>query len=219
MNVPKSAVALGLLAASSSASGQHGSLNFNFPNGSVYTGAQPVQVELWVHVTSHPAYYAFASWMGDVLGDDPTANWSNLATPLPPTLPVSLGTPGNGSVLNISVGQLHFPLAGIFAKTDNPIMIWSGEWSSTDLTPRFVELQTKTVKANAYLNIINGNYLLLSEALGEIRVVPAPPAAMMLLVGPILMRRRSAARANRAHVIEAHPRDLPVLRPHRARAG
>lgn len=193
MSVPKSVVASGLLAACGSAAGQDGTLNFNFPNGSVYTGAQPVQVELWVHVTSHPTYYAFAGWLGDVLGDDPTATWSNLATPLPPTLPVSLGTPGNGSVLNISVGQLHFPPAGIFAKTDNPIMIWSGEWSSTDLTPRFVELRTKTVKAEAYVTVNNGYKLLLSEALGDIRVVPTPQVWVWLLAPCIAatVRRRS----------------------------
>lgn len=188
------------------ASAQTGMLEFRFPNGSVYSGGASVDVELWVSMEPTGIVYAWESWAGDVLGDDPSADWGGLSTPF--ALPgSSVGTPGGGSVSDILLFQWHFPPV-VYAKTDNPIMIWHGAWSSADLTPRTVALTTVTTKAGAYYNTPTGPTLLLDEGVGTIHVIPSPWAGVVL--GMLGVRRRrsgegsgGAADVNRDGVIDA----------------
>lgn len=136
------------------------------------------------------AVYALYEWEGDILSDDPTGAWSNLTVPFPPNLPMSVGTPGNGNVVGISVAQLHFPPSGFYANTANPIMIWAGEWSTVDLTPRLVEISTSTLLASAYHNTSGFLTLDVSEALAQIQVIPAPVSLATIALAAFAVRRR-----------------------------
>jgi hypothetical protein len=174
------------------AEGQYpGSLSFQFPGGNVYSKGVPVRVDLWLSFDPNPNVHAWNSWGGDIQCDDPTGLWDNLATP---HTAVTLGTPVSGSIMGVHVFQVHFPPSGVFASTDNPIMIWSGEWSTTDLTPRTVTLSTSTLFGHVYVNsgLLTG--LTLQEGTGEIQVIPSPVsvATLGLAVFAVRQRRRMA---------------------------
>ncbi len=166
---------------SSSACAQNNALFFTFPNGNVFDGSNPVVLELWTQF--EPQYLAFAGWAGGVNSSDPTGKWQNYVQ-------LSIcGTAGcakasGGSLTGMIIGQLHFPPAGIFAKTDNPIRLFSVEWTSQDLTKRKVDLATITTKYSLYLNSGMSINITPEQADGRIHVVPAPGA---LIAGPCLL--------------------------------
>ncbi len=97
------------------------------------------------------------------------------------------------SILNIQQGQIHFPPL-FFAKTDNPILLFTAEWTTDDFTSREVSVSTfDTTTFRLYVDQ-QGNHTLLPqnaifEGSGVIQVVPAPSAGL-LLVSSVLMRRR-----------------------------
>lgn len=172
-----------------------GSAAFTFPGGSVYSGGAPVAVELWI--SFEPSAFAWEGWQGDISDTDPFASWNGLSSHYTSLPGGAIGTPSSGSVVGISVGQVHYPPLGLFARTDNPIMIWSGEWSTMDLTPRTVEIETKTSKAAVYImNGMTGVTLVVQEGVGQIQVIPSPGSAAVFLcsLGVVCVRRRRGGR-------------------------
>ena len=165
------------------------SLSFAFPGGNTYNGGANVKVELWANFnsTTHMA------WAGSAVAvnGDASGAFSNVAlgNPVPPpgTTP---GTPSGGNVGGIVAGQLHFPPL-FFANTANPILIWSGEWSTGNLTARTVDLSTLSTKLTNYLPSGSSQNLTgWDEAKGTIEVVPAPSALALLGLGGLVAGRR-----------------------------
>lgn len=181
--------AVGVLSVAGDVTGQFpGALSIEFPAGGVYTGGAYVKVELWLSFDPNPNIYAWSRWRGDIQSDDPSGDWENLTSPYLMTSP-SIGTPNSGGVVGIDLFQLHFPLGGYFANTANPIMIWTGEWSTSDLTPRSVTLTTSSISAGVYTGGITGG-LILDEAIAEIQVIPSPVSLVPLVLATFATRQR-----------------------------
>ena len=165
--------------------GVPGSLTLKFPHGATYKGDTPIVVEIWIGFS--PLVFAWRNYFGDVLTSDLMSDWTNVQSQYA-TLPgTSLGSVSNGGVLSIGVGQEHFPPI-VFANTSNPIMVWSGEWSTSDLTPRFVDVTTVTQKATAHGGIHLYN-LVFDDPTSQIQVIPAPPALAFLALASGLASR------------------------------
>lgn len=165
-----------------------GSLTLNFPQGNTYTGAQPLPVEIWVGFDPLAAF-AWLTYIGDVLTSDTFSIWTNIESEYAILPGSSLGNVSNGNVTSIMVGQVHFPPV-VYANTSNPIMVWSGEWSTSDLTPRSIDVSTVTQKATAHGGIHLYN-LIFDDPTAQIQVIPAPPSfAFLALAGGLACRRR-----------------------------
>jgi hypothetical protein len=167
-------------------------LTYAFPKGTTYTGSGTVVVELWT-AFSDPFFLAWAEYQGSILSSDPLGQWSNLSSPYAPYPPATVGTPVAGGVTGIALGQIHAPPLGIYANTSNPIMLWSGEWSTQDLAPRTVSITTQTDELWIYTTSAHALKVFPVEALSEIHVIPAPASAAAILVFAATMRRRRAS--------------------------
>ncbi len=136
-------------------------------------------------------YYAFAAAEWSLRGDT-TGDFSGPASAF--TGPGQIdGTPDNGDVLGIITGQIQFPAAGIFADRSDPILIWSGTWSTTDFTARTVDLATETDRYNLYLDetgLSSDVTPTVLEAAGQIQVIPAPASLALLGLGGLAAARR-----------------------------
>lgn len=176
------------------ANGQY-SLSFSFPNGNVYDGNANVEVELYAHFASTD--YSFAGWGGSVNGD-PTGEFSNMALVLKNSATNEFwpgqnsGTSAGGNVTGITAGQLQF--SGLFnSATGNPLLIWKGEWSTSDLSERTVDLSTSSIRYETFVNSagVSVSHLLeLDNASGQIEVVPAPASLALLGLGGLVAGRR-----------------------------
>lgn len=136
-------------------------------------------------------FYAFAAAEWSLRGDS-TGDFSGPASAF--TDPgQDGGTPSGGDVIDIVTGQLQFPSGGIFADTSDPILIWSGTWSTTDFTARTVDLNTDTTRYNLYLDDTGLSSDVTStviEAAGLIEVIPAPGSLALLGLGGLAAARR-----------------------------
>jgi len=152
-------------------------------------------IEVWS--TFDPQWYAFNGADFDILAAADPGDFSNperiLKGPGSKNGQVGLG---GDSVDGILANQLHFPSsAGIFADTANPILIWKATWSTSDFSPREVDLRTLTRGYAVYVSDQGNNKWLqdepsFGEAFGKITVVPASGAAAVLPVAVIMKRRR-----------------------------
>jgi hypothetical protein len=157
----------------------------------VTPGTPSTTVEVWADWDSD-LFYAFAAaeWhlRGDMTGDfsGPASAFTDPGQ--------NGGTPMDGDVLDIVTGQLQFPAGSIFADTSDPILIWSGTWSTTDFTARNVDLATETLRYNLYLDdtgLSSDVTATVIEAAGQIEVIPAPASlALIGLGGMVALRRR-----------------------------
>lgn len=103
--------------------------------------------------------------------------------------------PDGDTVADVLTGQLYWP-GSIFPDTSNPILIWRATWSTSDFSPRAVDLKTDTSLCwlwsdQAYEVDVLDNFV---EGTGSIHVVPAPavlPALGFALL-PVTRRRREA---------------------------
>ena len=111
------------------------------------------------------------------------------------------GTPTGNSVRGVFVGQL-WGFLGIFANMQNPVLVWSVDWTTADFTPRTVSLDTRnTTTFQIGTNSTHGKMNLLelypegfTPGTGAIQVVPSPASATPLLVlGALMLRRRRRA--------------------------
>ena len=109
----------------------------------------------------------------------------------------SAGTPMGNSVRGVFVGQL-WGFVGLTANMQNPILVWSVDWTTGDFTPRTVSLDTRnttTFQIGTNSTQIGMNLLELypkgfTPGTGVIRVVPSPAIATLLVVGAVMLRRR-----------------------------
>lgn len=169
-------------------------VEYSDPAGVINSLDDTARVTLWAGFDEN--LYAFAGGVLSVNGDDPrdAGVWSFIERLLkgPGTRD---GLAGGGWVTDIITGQLHFPSANIFADTSNPIEAWTAVWQTEDLAPRTVMLGTFTSKFDIYTNDagVSDQFIdTLMEGIGEIRVVPAPAGAGVLvaLAGLFVPRRR-----------------------------
>lgn len=154
-----------------------------FPNGNIYDGSQPIMVELWIQFDAQ--FGAVAGWKGKIDGD-PFGEWNNLAEHLYgqnlAAVGMSLGTPATGDVNGIILGQLNAQFGGLVL-TQNPIKIWSGEWTTSNLAPRIAFFSIDTTQFNVYQPTLlkSQNETSNIDGVGSgIIVVPAPAAGTML---------------------------------------
>lgn len=156
----------------------------------VSPGTPSTTVEVYAQWDSDLFYaFAAANWSlrGDTSGDfsGPASAFSD---------PGQFdGMPDSGDVRDIITGQLQFPTGGIFADTSDPILIWSGTWSTSDFTPRFVDLATDTNRYNLYLDdtgLSRDVTATVLEAAGQIQVIPAPASLALLGLGGLAAARR-----------------------------
>lgn len=157
----------------------------------VSPGTPSATVEVWADWDAD-LFYAFAAgeWAlrGDTSGDfsGPMSAFTDPGQ--------EDGTPSAGDVIDIITGQLQFPAGGLAADTSDPVMIWSGTWSTTDFTARTVDLATETARYSLYLDdtgLSSDVTPTVIEGAGEIMVIPAPASlALVGLGGLAAMRRR-----------------------------
>ncbi len=136
-------------------------------------------------------FYAFAAAEWSLRGDT-TGDFSGPASAFSDPGQFD-GTPDNGDVMDIITGQLQFPPASVFADTSDPILIWSGTWSTTDFTARTVDLTTDTGRYSLYLDDTGMSRDVtptVLEATGQIRVIPAPASLALLALGGLAAVRR-----------------------------
>ncbi len=87
------------------------------------------EVELWAHFPG--VRHAFAGATLEILSNDIEWVSHELCGPMSVGPTASPGIPlVSGDVIGITVGQLHFPAASILAETDNPILVWCGEFEA-----------------------------------------------------------------------------------------
>jgi uncharacterized protein (TIGR03382 family) len=143
--------------------------------------------------------YAFAAGELDFIAGElgvAGVNWTDNALLSPfDGMGTSAGTLEADGASGIIAGQLHFPAAGIFADTSNPVDVWRIEYTATDFTPRFIDLSTLTTRFDVYVDTTGISRTvdpgMLMEGTGRIQIIPAPAtAALGALAGLAAVRRR-----------------------------
>lgn len=106
----------------------------------------------------------------------------------------SEGVIGVGSVEDILAGQLHFPLAGIYADSTNPIAFWQVDWTYVPGGGSvLLDIESQTDRFDVYTDILKATSEFRVDELeeGSLRVViPAPAGSFALLAGFTLATRR-----------------------------
>ncbi len=106
------------------------------------------------------------------------------------------GTPGTitrNVVSGANIFQIHLPPLGLFGSTDNPILLATYDWSTTDFTPRTVNLHTSNTTTFNVKGLLHTTPLYPGEftpGSGVITVVPAPGAWLVVALPLIASRRR-----------------------------
>ncbi|MEQ8316276.1 MAG: GC-type dockerin domain-anchored protein [Phycisphaerales bacterium] len=98
------------------------------------------EVELWAHFPDDK--HAFAGAKLDILSNG--VEWVKVGDPC--MLGLGIGEVGDvvgDDVMDIVVGQIHFPAGSLFADTDNPIRVWCGEFEASGGAP-FRSIWTQT---------------------------------------------------------------------------
>ena len=176
-------------------------VDITYSNGLGYIGGpgDTATVQIWAAFDDN--LYAFAGGALNANTDDPNGSWDGLTLDLkgPGTF---AGVGAGGNVTGIITGQLHFPLANIFADTANPIKAWHGTFSTSDFNARTVNFTTDTSKFDVYTTedangdgIADGNSesfidSLIEGAGGIVVGVPAPGTAALLGLGALAAGRR-----------------------------
>lgn len=150
----------------------------------------------------------------DLIGADSNAAFSNfmLPAPLGPRPPgvhgcvrLLVGNSGSGRVDDVSFLQIN--IAGCLAHAANPLPIFEAQWTTTDFTPREVQLETLNTPAfhvfpdpGATLNTIELVALnQFRHGSAVIQVIPAPAGTLVLLgVTALCVRRQRAGSKNPA---------------------
>jgi hypothetical protein len=151
-------------------------------------------IQLWT--TWDPTQYAFAYGGFDLVASHDPGGFTAFGRALkgPGTRDGDLAPDGD-SVTGVVSGQLQFDGGGgIFADTANPILVFTATWSTTEFTPRIVDLGTVTKRYELYLDFEGTRESFLddfAEGAGSIQVVPAPASAALLLVAPLACLRRA----------------------------
>ena len=153
-------------------------------------------VEVWAWYDNPQGRLAFAYGNFDLVAGD--GLFSNARVHLNQANPSA--TPGvvNGSIVEGALVGQAFGILGLYANEDNPILVWSAHWTTTDFTPRIVSLNTRNTTDFRVAEILNGAQTQLypqgfAPGTGMIEVVPSPASAMpLVVVGAMMLRRRRA---------------------------
>ena len=169
-------------------------VDISYSNGgnAILAPGDTATVQIWAAFDDN--LYAFAGAALNVNTDDGNGSWSDIARDLKGPGTVD-GVANGGNVDGIITGQLHFPLAGIFADTANPIKAWHGTFSTSDFSFRTVNLSTDTSKYDVYIDSQGTSKSFIDsliEGAGGIQVgaVPAPGTAALLGLGALAAGRR-----------------------------
>ena len=94
-------------------------------------------------------------------------------------------------------GQIHIPPIGLLASRDNPILLATYDWTTSNFTPRTVSLDTSNTTSFMILEWVvpnPGPFQLFPRAFtpgsGVINVVPAPAAWLVLALPLVASTRR-----------------------------
>jgi uncharacterized protein (TIGR03382 family) len=166
-------------------------VDISYSNGNALAApGDTATVTIWAQFDD--GLYAFAGGALNVNTDDGAGSWSDIHRDL--TGPGTVdGVAVGGNVTGIITGQLHFPLANIFANTANPIQAWHGTFATSDFTPRTINLSTDTSKFDVYTKAdgTSASFLdSLVEGAGGIIVAPTPGTAALLGLGALAAGRR-----------------------------
>ncbi|MCH7791942.1 MAG: hypothetical protein IID31_06650 [Planctomycetes bacterium] len=153
-------------------------------------------IEIWATWTDPRVEYIFGA--GDF---DLTAGGGVFSNPVN-VLNGSGSTTGviAGNVISGAVNaQLHIPPVGIIGSRDNPILLATYDWTTTDFTPRTVSLDTSNTtlfivhtwdtsfpNANSF-QLFPGSF---TPGSGVINVIPAPAAWLVLALPLVAATRR-----------------------------
>lgn len=163
-------------------------------------------IEFWATWTDPGVEWVFGAgeWVfgaGDfdlTAGDGVFSNPVNVLNTRGTTTGVIAGNVISGAVL----GQLHFPTLGIIGSRDNPILLATYDWTTTDFTPRTVSLDTSNT--NHFIVILWDQNPMppvvtvelfpheFTPGSGVIIVIPAPAAWVVLAVPLAAATRRRA---------------------------
>jgi MYXO-CTERM domain-containing protein len=103
------------------------------------------------------------------------------------------GTPAGNRVNGASIGQIHLPPA-VPGQQGNPIALASYEWTTTDFTPRTVDLSTENTTQFRVTPLPGGLTISLINSFtagsGSFNVTPAPSALALLGLGGLVAARR-----------------------------
>ncbi|MEQ8317579.1 MAG: PEP-CTERM sorting domain-containing protein [Phycisphaerales bacterium] len=153
--------------------------------------------------------YAFATGLFDLVGTDPLGpgiagvNWTTngLISPFDFSGTSDGVLTGTGA-MDVLPGQLHAPFIPTIGVSDNPVAVWTINYTATDFSAdRVMPLETITdpgskgfwvyesLAGSASRQIDVGS---LMEGMGEIRIVPAPASLGLLglAAGALCVRRR-----------------------------
>ena len=168
-------------------------------SGTVSPARPTVSVEIWA-AWDQPApgdYYLYAGDLDLVASDGAWSNPSFLITPNSGGW--SAGVASGSVISGVLVGQMVCgPVSCGSPNVSNPYPLISAEWTTTDFTPRSVQLFSEGTMnfilghstLYALFQLYPGNF---TPGSGVINVVPAPaawPLGVLLFVSPGKRRRR-----------------------------
>ena len=109
----------------------------------------------------------------------------------------SVGVISGNTISGASNGQIHDPMSGIHGIPDNPILLATYVWTTTDFTPRPVSLETLNTSSFIVAGTLTGattqlSPLSFSGGLGVIWVgiPPSPSTVSALALGGLIAARR-----------------------------
>jgi hypothetical protein len=160
--------------------------------GGPVTPSNPA-VTVRVLASFDPSFHAFAGGDLDMMGVPTGAFRGPVLLPVhvppsPQPAGTTPGTPSGGDVIGIVTGQIFL---GIFQPSlDNPIALWEATWITDNFTPRSVALETAGTTLFFVYDRIGQPIQLHPHAFApgsaEIKVVPAPAAAALLLAAALI---------------------------------
>ena len=149
--------------------------------------------------------WGYSQGFFDLVGDDVSGEFSDffLPAPLGPHPPgihgcvwLLVGSTMNGAVYDVLTGQLT--VVGCIADPTNPLPVFEAQWTTSDFTPRTVELFTSNTQRFSVYVDHNGSAIDLvarnqfRHGSAVIQVIPTASAAALLLSpsGAVMLRRR-----------------------------
>ena len=171
---------------------------YEFTVSNVVSPGNPMAtVSLWAVWTDPARDWVFSAMSGGITaGDGVFSNAVNAHPSAPGSFP---GTPAGNVVTGATLGQFHLPPIGFIGERDNPFLLATYDWTTTDFTIRTVSLDAANIA-----NFIvaewgpppagGRTYQMFPQAYspttGGIQVIPAPSALALLGLGGLVALRR-----------------------------
>jgi hypothetical protein len=161
----------------------------------IHPGTPATTIEVWAAWDDPQGTYLFGGADYDLIaGDGVFFNPINILNG--PSS--SVGAVAGNSIVGAINGQLHIPPLGMFGATDNPILLATYEWTTSDFTQRVVNLATENTsnfvvaerRTGLTTRIFPSGF---SPGYGQIHTIPSPSAmAVFAWAGVIALRRKRA---------------------------